>query len=255
MLKHIIFILALVSNSTAFAVSTYNYIINSFCEYPDELSKDPLWQDIDHSEAIDFLRKSPTVLGLMRRSVRRDLNDHAARIYYVDAYIPMGNGIQPTWATLMWAQGTFQIVGMDEAFGTIEEALIRLKELIIQGLQEQIHSEPDDEPLHPTIVFSESDDEPLQPPGHSLSMESNSSVDSPLPQPSMQHSHSAQSNSSAPMSVVAPVPECSICWNAPISHAAIPCGHLTFCAGCAKKEKQCPICRAMMTSVQKIYPP
>ena len=40
---------------------------------------------------------------------------------------------------------------------------------------------------------------------------------------------------------------CIICMVNPKSHAAVPCGHQTTCAGCSAQCAECPICRAPIT--------
>ena len=40
---------------------------------------------------------------------------------------------------------------------------------------------------------------------------------------------------------------CIVCMEGPKTHAAIPCGHLCVCEGCAAVLKECPGCRATAT--------
>ena len=53
--------------------------------------------------------------------------------------------------------------------------------------------------------------------------------------------------------------ECCICMHALRDTAMVPCGHKTFCYGCADKhfnngvEKMCPICRVEVTTYMKIF--
>ncbi|GAB4841728.1 hypothetical protein Ancab_022450 [Ancistrocladus abbreviatus] len=50
---------------------------------------------------------------------------------------------------------------------------------------------------------------------------------------------------------------CVICWEAPVEGACIPCGHMAGCMPCLKeiKEKKgvCPVCRANIEQVIKVY--
>lgn len=50
--------------------------------------------------------------------------------------------------------------------------------------------------------------------------------------------------------------ECVICWNATATHVVVPCGHLCMCPECVPKELgSCPVCRAPMAHVMKVYRP
>ncbi|KAF3335627.1 putative E3 ubiquitin-protein ligase XBOS34 [Carex littledalei] len=50
---------------------------------------------------------------------------------------------------------------------------------------------------------------------------------------------------------------CVICLDAPVQGACIPCGHMAGCMGCLReieeKRGECPICRAKITQVLKLY--
>ncbi len=47
--------------------------------------------------------------------------------------------------------------------------------------------------------------------------------------------------------------ECIICMDATSTHAFVPCGHKCSCEECASKLHTCPICRAAIERVIKIY--
>lgn len=47
--------------------------------------------------------------------------------------------------------------------------------------------------------------------------------------------------------------QCKICMEAANNTAFVPCGHHVACATCAEKLKVCPICRAAVTSVLKLF--
>ncbi|KAM7521716.1 hypothetical protein LguiA_011618 [Lonicera macranthoides] len=50
---------------------------------------------------------------------------------------------------------------------------------------------------------------------------------------------------------------CVICWDAPAEGACIPCGHMAVCMSCLNviksKQGSCPVCRAEIDQVVKIY--
>lgn len=53
---------------------------------------------------------------------------------------------------------------------------------------------------------------------------------------------------------------CSICYASLSEYAALPCGHLSICEACLKKSREieqkepnCPICRDIVKSYQKIF--
>jgi Zinc finger, C3HC4 type (RING finger) len=50
---------------------------------------------------------------------------------------------------------------------------------------------------------------------------------------------------------------CVICLDAPVEGACIPCGHMAGCMGCLReieeKRGDCPICRAKINQVLKLY--
>ncbi|CAI0434441.1 unnamed protein product [Linum tenue] len=50
---------------------------------------------------------------------------------------------------------------------------------------------------------------------------------------------------------------CIICWDAPVQGACVPCGHMAGCMECLSdikgKKGTCPVCRAKLTQVIKLY--
>jgi Zinc finger, C3HC4 type (RING finger) len=50
---------------------------------------------------------------------------------------------------------------------------------------------------------------------------------------------------------------CVICLDAPVEGACIPCGHMAGCMGCLReieeKKGECPICRAKINQILKLY--
>ncbi|XP_055317355.1 E3 ubiquitin-protein ligase MYLIP [Sitodiplosis mosellana] len=48
---------------------------------------------------------------------------------------------------------------------------------------------------------------------------------------------------------------CRICMDQEIDTSFTPCGHITSCHSCAEKCETCPLCRAKITCVNKIYLP
>ncbi|CAN0886051.1 Probable E3 ubiquitin-protein ligase XBOS34 [Linum grandiflorum] len=50
---------------------------------------------------------------------------------------------------------------------------------------------------------------------------------------------------------------CIICWDAPVQGACVPCGHMAGCMGCLSsiqgKKGDCPVCRAKITQVIRLY--
>ena len=47
--------------------------------------------------------------------------------------------------------------------------------------------------------------------------------------------------------------ECVICREAPRTSALVPCGHRIACHACASEQEICPICRASVASVVRIF--
>merc|ERR1712098_930837 len=50
--------------------------------------------------------------------------------------------------------------------------------------------------------------------------------------------------------------ECAICWDGDKTHACVPCGHKQVCTTCADKKDEwqiCPICRADVREMVKVY--
>ncbi|KAL5703445.1 ubiquitinyl hydrolase 1 [Ranunculus cassubicifolius] len=50
---------------------------------------------------------------------------------------------------------------------------------------------------------------------------------------------------------------CAVCWNAPKQGVCIPCGHMSSCMSCMqavqRKDFGCPICRAKIQKVVRVY--
>jgi len=51
--------------------------------------------------------------------------------------------------------------------------------------------------------------------------------------------------------------ECILCLDKPVSHIILPCMHFSLCEDCAKGYKRgestCPVCRAPVTDVRKVF--
>ena len=47
--------------------------------------------------------------------------------------------------------------------------------------------------------------------------------------------------------------ECAICLDGDAEYAVVPCGHRCLCASCSKTVSQCPVCRAAMTAVLRVF--
>ena len=47
--------------------------------------------------------------------------------------------------------------------------------------------------------------------------------------------------------------ECVICWDGDAEYAAVPCGHRCLCANCSQTVSECPVCRAAMTAVLRVF--
>lgn len=47
--------------------------------------------------------------------------------------------------------------------------------------------------------------------------------------------------------------ECVICLEEKKSHILIPCGHYSYCEGCAKSLKNCALCRKKITKRVKVF--
>ena len=47
--------------------------------------------------------------------------------------------------------------------------------------------------------------------------------------------------------------ECAICLDDDAEFAAVPCGHRCLCANCSKTVTHCPMCRAQMSAVLRIF--
>eukprot|EP00747_Dinoflagellata_sp_TGD_P033526 gnl/TRDRNA2_/TRDRNA2_136683_c0_seq1.p1 gnl/TRDRNA2_/TRDRNA2_136683_c0~~gnl/TRDRNA2_/TRDRNA2_136683_c0_seq1.p1 ORF type:complete len:313 (-),score=23.91 gnl/TRDRNA2_/TRDRNA2_136683_c0_seq1:49-987(-) len=48
--------------------------------------------------------------------------------------------------------------------------------------------------------------------------------------------------------------ECVICWERPITHKLLPCGHAQFCRLCSERVERCPLCRADVSFCDGIVP-
>ena len=47
--------------------------------------------------------------------------------------------------------------------------------------------------------------------------------------------------------------ECIICWDGDAEYAAVPCGHRCLCANCSQTVSECPMCRAAITAVLRVF--
>jgi hypothetical protein len=47
--------------------------------------------------------------------------------------------------------------------------------------------------------------------------------------------------------------ECVVCMEGKTDHAIIPCGHVCLCSNCVSGIKKCPICRADVTQMVKLF--
>ena len=47
--------------------------------------------------------------------------------------------------------------------------------------------------------------------------------------------------------------ECAICLDNDAEFAAVPCGHRCLCASCSKTVTHCPMCRAQMSAVLRVF--
>ena len=53
-----------------------------------------------------------------------------------------------------------------------------------------------------------------------------------------------------------PSKTCNVCYSRPQPHAMLPCGHFGMCFNCAIRSKdrgRCPVCRADIEQIVKIY--
>ena len=60
----------------------------------------------------------------------------------------------------------------------------------------------------------------------------------------------------SPVPVLPPETErtgCVVCFTGTRDHALAPCFHMCVCAACATRLDRCPLCRADVTSVHRIY--
>lgn len=46
--------------------------------------------------------------------------------------------------------------------------------------------------------------------------------------------------------------KCVVCFKPPVNTCLRPCGHVAVCSTCSEQRKQCPICRAIIQSVESI---
>lgn len=51
----------------------------------------------------------------------------------------------------------------------------------------------------------------------------------------------------------APANDCVVCMDAPVSHVVVPCGHMCLCGRCSAAVDQCPVCRATVQSMMRVY--
>ena len=51
------------------------------------------------------------------------------------------------------------------------------------------------------------------------------------------------------------VGECLVCMDREATHALVPCGHVVACEACVAALRDCPLCRAHVTSTLKIFLP
>jgi hypothetical protein len=47
--------------------------------------------------------------------------------------------------------------------------------------------------------------------------------------------------------------ECAICLDCDAEYAVVPCGHRCLCFNCSNTVSQCPVCRAIMSAVLRVY--
>ena len=47
--------------------------------------------------------------------------------------------------------------------------------------------------------------------------------------------------------------ECAVCLDGDAEYAAVPCGHRCLCANCSQTVSECPVCRAAMTAVLRVF--
>ena len=46
---------------------------------------------------------------------------------------------------------------------------------------------------------------------------------------------------------------CCVCLGQERTHALVPCFHFCVCQGCAAHLLHCPLCRAEVQSIQRVY--
>ena len=56
-----------------------------------------------------------------------------------------------------------------------------------------------------------------------------------------------------PASTESTAAECAICLDDDAEFAAVPCGHRCLCANCSKTVTHCPMCRAQMSAVLRVF--
>jgi len=47
--------------------------------------------------------------------------------------------------------------------------------------------------------------------------------------------------------------ECAICLDCDAEYAVVPCGHRCLCSNCSSTVAQCPVCRAILSAVLRVY--
>ena len=73
----------------------------------------------------------------------------------------------------------------------------------------------------------------------------------------IEYSQPAPSSAPAPKATEEKGGQCVVCWDAPAQAVCIPCGHLAGCIDCLSEIKEkgwgCPVCRARIQQVIKVY--
>lgn len=49
------------------------------------------------------------------------------------------------------------------------------------------------------------------------------------------------------------LPKCVVCMDRPATHSAVPCGHRCVCAAHARGMQKCPVCRAVVEQMMRVY--
>lgn len=107
-------------------------------------------------------------------------------------------------------------------------------------------SSPISTPAAPVANAAATDDGPIQYPSLDMSPVDTSSTAVPVTSDSRQQNSEDASSSS-----------CSVCLDAPVEGACIPCGHMAGCMLCLNEIKAkkwgCPVCRTKIDQVVRIY--